>query len=105
MPELESMLTTQELPGRSYDLWKQLLHLVHAAIAQRDWSSVGELLKIYDYAQLAGTRGEMWEASYVAFLEDVGLPLEPADLRKFWQVCPTNFLREIQRDRGIERVG
>jgi hypothetical protein len=54
--------------------------------------------------QLAGKRGEMWDACYVAFLEDVRLPEDRADLRKFWQVCPPTFLREIQRDRGIQRV-
>ncbi len=104
LPDLQWLFATPGMPGRAYDLWSVLLHLVHDAIAQRDWSSVGELLKLYDFVQLAGKRGEMWEGSYVAFLEDVRLPQEPADLRKFWQVCPPIFLREIQHDRGIQRV-
>ena len=91
------------MPGRAYNLWTALLHLVHDAIAQRDWSSVGELLKLYDFVELAGKRSEMREGSYVAFVEELRLPAEPADLRKFWQVCPPAFLREIQRDRRIGR--
>ena len=104
MPHLAWLVTTREMPLRSYGLWAVLLCLVHDAIALHDWSSVGDLLKLYDFVELAGKRGEMWEASYVAFLEDVRLPQEPADLRKFWRVCPPTFLREIQRDRGVQRV-
>ena len=104
LPDLQWLVTTREMPLRSYGLWGVLLHLVNDAIALHDWSSVGELLKLYDCVQSAGKRGEMWEASYVAFLEDVRLPQGPADLRKFWQVSPPTFLRELQRDRGIQRV-
>src|SRR5688500_440913 len=71
LPDLQWLVTTREMPLRSYGLWGVLLHLVHDAIALHDWSSVGELLKLYDCVQSAGKRGEMWEASYVAFLEDV----------------------------------
>ena len=103
LPALQWLLVHPEMPLRAYDLWGVLLHLVHAAIARQDWSSVGELLKLYDFVELAGQRGEMWEGSYVAFVEDVRLPEEPANLRKFWHVCPPAFLREIQRDRRIGR--
>ena len=103
IPDLQSMIT-RESSLLSYGLWSVLLHLVHEAIANKDWSSVGELLKIYDSVDLAGKRGEMWEASYVAFLEDVRLPEDRADLREFWRVCPAKFLRDIQHDRGIQRI-
>ena len=103
LPDLDWLVTTGDMTGRAYGLWHLLLRLVHDAIAQRDWWSVGELLKLYDSVQLAGRRGEMSEASYVAFLEDVRLPDDPAELRKFWQACPPVFLREIQEHRGIHR--
>lgn len=102
--DLQWLISSREMPLRSYGLWGVFLHLVHDAIAAKDWSSVGELLKLYDSVQLAGKRGEMWEPCYVAFLEDVRLPEDRAELRKFWQVCPPTFLREIRRDRGIQRV-
>jgi hypothetical protein len=102
--DLQWLISTREMPLRTYGVWGVFLHLVHDAIAAKDWSSVGELLKLYDSVQLVGKRGEMWEACYVVFLEDVRLPEEPADLRKFWQVCPPTFLQNIQRDRRIQRT-
>jgi hypothetical protein len=104
IPGLQWIMTARDMPQRSYDLWTLLLHVVHDAIAQRDWYSVGELLKLYDSVHSAGDRGEMWEARIVAFLEDIRLPQEPAELREFWRVCPQTFLREIQRDRRIDRL-
>jgi hypothetical protein len=101
---LQGLLTSREMPLRAYGLWGVLLHLVHEAIAAEDWPSIGELLKLYDRAQAAGKRGEMWEACYAAFLEDIRLPDDPAKLRKFWQVCPPTFLREIERERRIRGV-
>lgn len=101
MTDLDCMVTTREMPGYSYGLWSLFLHLVHEAIAQRDWASLGEMLRLYDHVQSTGKAGEMYEASYVGFLEDVRLPTAPADLRKFWLACPSILLRELRRDRGI----
>ncbi len=103
LPELDWMITSNVLPGRCYDLWHQVLSLVREAITAQDWASVGQFLKLYDAVQLAGKKGEMWEGSYVAFLEDLRLPTDPAELHKFWQVCPRVFLKDIQKARRITR--
>ena len=103
VPDLQWLITTREMPLRSYGLWGVLLHLVHDAIAARDWSSVRELLKLYDSVQLAGKRGEMWEASYVAFLEDVRLPGDRADLREFWRHAAKRFSADIEQAGGPRR--
>ena len=100
LPDLDWIRTTQEMPWRPYDLWAILVHLVHDAIRQRNWSSVGELLKLYDSVQASGKRSEMIEGNYVAFLEEIRLPDDSAELRKFWQVCPPFFLRDIERERS-----
>jgi hypothetical protein len=54
-----------------YALWSALLSFVHDAIAQPDWRAFHELTKLYDAVERVGRRSEMYEASYVAFLEDV----------------------------------
>ena len=43
----------------------------------------------------------MHEASYVAFLEDVRLPKDPADLRQLWLHSPPAFVAAIKADRGL----
>ena len=59
------------------------------------------LLSIYDSVILAGERGEMFESSYVAFLEDIRLPTDRGQLREFWQQAPKIFAKEIRHDRGL----
>jgi hypothetical protein len=58
-------------PGAGYALWTVLLERVNNAIAASDWPRVRSLLELYDAVERAGSRGEMYEASYVAFLEDI----------------------------------
>jgi hypothetical protein len=56
---------------------------------------------LYDGVERAGPRGEMVVASYVAFLEDVRLPEDPAALREFWRHAPPAFAAAIAHDRGL----
>jgi hypothetical protein len=98
--ELQSLSPIKE-PGTEYQLWGVLLRLVHAAIDAADWNAVRSLLALYDAVERAGKRGEMYESSYVAFLEDVTLPKDPAALRQFWRHAPPLFTTAIQKDRGL----
>lgn len=61
---------------RPYVLWGALLWCVHEAIGQKDWSSLRSLLNLYDAVERGGRREEMYESSYVAFLEDVVLSVD-----------------------------
>lgn len=99
--QLDSHIDPKELPLLPYGLWHFLLDLVHQAISQQDWPATRALLNLYDQVQKAGKKSQMFEASYVAFLEDVRPPADPAHLRYFWQACPPTFLNDLQRDRGI----
>lgn len=84
-----------------YGLWNALLSLVHRAADAGDWTAVRSLLTLYDDVERAGRRGEMYEAKYVAFLEDVRLPDEPALLREFLRNSPPAFAAALKADRGL----
>jgi len=95
------LTTPLDQPGADYALWAVLLWRVNDAIAASDWARLRALLELYDAAERAGQRGEMNEASYVAFLQDVRLPSDPAALREFWRHAPPLFAAALKRDRGL----
>ena len=95
------LTTPVDRPGADYALWAALLSRVNDSIAAADWGRVRDLLELYDAVERAGQRGEMYEASYVAFLEDVRLPSDPAALREFWRYAPPLFSAALKRDRGL----
>lgn len=98
----DSLLATPlDQPGGDYALWAVLLERVNDAITAADWPRLRTLLGLYDAVERAGRRGEMYEASYVAFLEDVRLPNDPASLREFWRHAPPLFTAALKRDRGL----
>lgn len=88
---------------RSYALWRELCDRVNEAIQRRDWMAVRQLTTLYDRAMLAEKKGEMWEASYVTFLEDVRLPEDRSDLREFWRHAAKRFSADIGHDRRLRR--
>ena len=104
---LEAIPAAAELLGREepqlneYRLWFVLRDAVNGAVEQRDWETLGRLLELYEGVARVGRKSEMHEASYVAFLEDVRLPKDPADLRRFWLHSPPAFEAAIRRDRGL----
>jgi hypothetical protein len=71
-----------------------------STVAQKN-GRLRKLLSIYDAVMLAGKRSEMFESSYVAFLEDIRLPKEREQLREFWQHAPKIFAKEIKHDREL----
>ena len=87
--------------GAEYGLWHALLELTHDRIAARDWEGFRSLAEIYDGVERAGKRAEMWETSWVAFIEDLNLPESPRDRREFWRHAPPAFTGAVRRDRGI----
>jgi hypothetical protein len=91
-------------PLADYGLWSALCGLVNSAIEESDWAALGSLLALYDGVERAGPRGEMVVASYVAFLEDVHLPKDPAALREFWRHSPPGFVAAIEADRGLRKT-
>jgi hypothetical protein len=96
------LTTPLDQPGGDYALWAVLLSRVNDAIAATDWPRLRTLLELYDGVERAGERGEMYDASYVAFLEDVRLPNTPAALREFWRHVPPLFAAALKRDRGLQ---
>jgi hypothetical protein len=101
LQETPTLTTPLDAPGADYALWALLLWRVNDAIAASDWSRLRSMLELYDAVERAGGRGEMHEASYVAFLEDVRLPGNPAMLREFWRHAPPLFAAAVKRDRGL----
>jgi hypothetical protein len=103
MEPLQRLNLLQEIgqPTAPYGLWHELLDCVREAMDASDWPALRSLLAIYDAVERAGERSEMYESSYVAFLEDLPLPKDPAQLREFWRHCPPLLMAELKRDRGI----
>ena len=100
LPEQEYRLT-HDGDLSDYGLWHTLTDFVNEAIAGSDWAALPGLLSLYDAVERVGPRSEMYDASYVAFLEDVRLPTEPARLRQLWRSAPRAFTAAIQHDRGL----
>ena len=90
-----------ERTAGSYALWGTLLDLVHDAVAECDWDAVACTAGPYDAVARVGQSSEMFEAQYVAFLEDVRLPTDPTALRAFWRHAPPLFTSHIKADRGL----
>lgn len=88
-------------PLSEYSLWQLLKDLVHEALDEADWPALRALLALYDAVKQTGPRSEMYEASYVAFLEDIRLPTDPAQCREFWRHAPPAFAAAIKKDRGL----
>ena len=87
--------------GAAYGLWHELLAIVNELMLAGRYSQLRPLLAIYDAVERTGVKGEMWETSYVAFLEDLKLPGEQASLRQFWMNCPPRLEAALKQDRAI----
>ena len=84
-----------------YALWGALREWVGTAVESQQWTAFHSLLQLYDSVQRVGKRSEMFEACYVAFLEDVYIPNDPAQRREFFRHSTPVFLADIKRDRRI----
>ena len=94
-------------PLSADSLWHLLIALVNEAIERSDWPALRSLPDLYDAVDRSGTRGEMYEASYVAFLEDLRLPsnfhrghpagpgpsLKAISTRAFTWAAPAHFVQ------------
>lgn len=89
-------------PLSEYSLWHLSKELVHEALDESNWPALRSLLALYDAVKQAGPRSEMYEASYVAFIGDIRIPVDPAQRRELWPHAPPVFATEIKKVRGLD---
>jgi hypothetical protein len=98
---LDQMDTEEWLEVRNepYRLWFLYRDGVELAIRDESWDELRRLFDLYDAVNREGKKGEMFDSSYVAFVEDVQLPKDRVQLMRVLRLMPESLLQPILSDR------